>query len=98
MGYRIRYPSVNCIREKTSSHFRLYTLTSLFLLIFGATTFLFWPEGRSVFQNILIPGDPQKTIAAFQDFLQSITNGVSFSEAVKVFCTGILEGAGVAAY
>jgi len=96
MGYRIRYSPVSIVFKKNTFHVRLYVLTGLWFIIFGIATFHFWPEGRTFIQQILIPGDPNITMPAINNFLHSLSVGEPFSDAAMTLCICILEGAGLA--
>ena len=47
-------------------------------------------------KNILIPGDPQITSAAFSGLTEDLQAGESFKNAVAAFCREIIDGAATA--
>lgn len=98
MGYKISYPCGNNIPFKTFGHARLYVFTGLFLLLFGAGTCRFWPEGRQVLLDFLIPGDAKITVPAVENLLQALSTGTPLADALEVFYINILEGVKFAAY
>ncbi len=50
-----------------------------------------WQEGRQLLQSLLIPGDPQETLEAVQVFAQELSCGFTLGDAMKNFCTAVLN-------
>ena len=44
-------------------------------------------------RDLLIPGDPEVTAAAFALFIEELRSGEGFREAVTAFCTEVLKNA-----
>ena len=51
---------------------------------------------KDVIQNMLIPGNPEVTKAAFAQFSDDIRNGEHFDVAVAAFCREIIDYAATA--
>ena len=98
MGYRIDYQPDHMHRGHKIQRGHVWTLTWLFLLLFGMITYRFWPEGRLILQQILIPGDPAVTLPAVDSLLFSLSQGANAAAALETFCLTILEGSGFAAF
>ncbi len=41
----------------------------------------------------MVPGDPDVTAPAFTEFMNALSNGDSFGDAVTVFCREVIQGA-----
>lgn len=98
MGYIIRYQQGKIPLHTVQHKKRRTTLTGICFLIFLLAVCLYWPEGREYLKAVLIPGDAAVTVAAMEDFSQSLKSGTSLQEGLIVFCVTILEGAGFAAH
>lgn len=89
MGYRIEYgPS---IKEKPS---RTGWFTALFFLFFCLMVVCFWPEGKALMEELLLPGENAVTREAAEVFIRELRFGEPFSEAAEHFCRGILSHEG----
>lgn len=93
MGYQIHYEPGNKMQRKATSKNKISVLFSVFLSLFIIITFLFWPQGRTALQSILIPGDPEVTMCATDMLISSLKNGTEPGEALETFCLSILDGA-----
>ncbi len=91
MGYRIDYQPVHKIRDKAQLHRPIPAMICIVLLLFLFLTCYFLPSGRTMLQDILLPGDAAVTAAALSDFSENIRAGNSFLNAFEVFCLEILN-------
>ena len=98
MGYIIRYQHGKIAQHPILRKKRRTALTGISFLIFLLAACLYWPEGREYLKSIFIPGDSAVTVAAMENFSQSLKNGASLRDGFTVFCIEILEGAGFAAH
>lgn len=88
MGYQIQYDSTivkNVFDEKKSKNKRVYWLLLATLLIVGLFVF----DGKDWF----IPGDPEVTKAAVQEFQEDLKEGKNIGQAFSAFCKEIVDGA-----
>lgn len=92
MGYRIDYGQpFDPKYPMPSRHSRLPWMVCAALLLFTLLTNLYWPEGRAALLDILIPGDPEITAAAFSGMLEDVQAGEDITNAVTAFCREILD-------
>lgn len=96
MGYRIQYGRTGKLRRVGLRRSGTLALTGLFFLLFLFLTVSFWPEGRSVLQRIVLPGDGAVTVSALETLSAQLRSGDGWGDALVRFCNGILEGAGLA--
>lgn len=94
MGYHVEYGNLKKIRGMEKRFSRMPALTALFLLLFCLMVNHFWPEGAAVMRKLVFPGDPAVTVSAFENMTQHLQEGEPLSEALRCFCTSVLEGAG----
>ena len=40
----------------------------------------------------IVPGEPEVTISAFNEFMDALSQGDSFSEAITTFCREVING------
>lgn len=92
MGYRIEYQPVKKVRNAEKRISRIPALTALFLLLFFLLVSSFWPRGRELMRELIIPGDPDVTVAALEVFAQELHGGEELSSAFESFCRRILTG------
>lgn len=94
MGYRIEYDGRIGKYEVQKEHpWSFPTLIMAALGVFAVLTYLFWPEGQSEIQSVLIPGEDTVTVQAFQNMTADLRSGASVSEAVYAFCRYVIHGA-----
>ena len=94
MGYRIEYDGEVVVwKQERVNGLRVFSMAMVCLLLFGILSYHFWPEGWSVLETWIYPGDLQVTKAAFQNMADNLQAGVGISDAVTVFCREILDGA-----
>ena len=92
MGYRIDYGQpFDKKYPMPDRRSRLPWMVCIALLLFALLTNLFWPEGRAVLAEFLIPGDAAVTSAAFSDMVADVRAGVTVSDALAAFCREILD-------
>lgn len=91
MGYRIDYQQISAIRHGYISRTRAGILTGFFFLVFLFLVTSYWPQGRDLLRQLLIPGDPDVTIAALETFAQELQEGTTFSDAAKTFYQSLLD-------
>ena len=91
MGYQIAYPGEKYKMSRRPPDRRLRRrMTALWFLIFLVTVCFFWQEGREVLRKILIPGDPEMTVAAVETMAEDISRGLPLKEAAAAFCRTVL--------
>ena len=96
MSYRIEYGTAIPERFQPpviKRHIR--TLTAIFILLFSLAVGKFWPDGRQILRQYVIPGELSVTERAFSDMISELNEGVKLEEAVVTFCQQIIDhGAG----
>ena len=96
MGYQIRYGDTQASsggqRPRLS---RIIGLSLSFLLVFVLLSWSFWPEGRAVLRDVLVPGDPDVTLHGLETLARELREGESLSDAVTAFCREVIDGAAV---
>ena len=91
MGYRIDYGQTSRKRYTAPSGAgRLAAMTGGCLLAFVLLTNAFWPAGRAVLRELLIPGDPEVTAGAFDTLIAQVRSGEDVADAMEAFCREIL--------
>lgn len=60
-------------------------LTCVFFAVFLVLVSLYWPDGREVLRLLLIPGNPDATIAAAETFASELHCGNSLKGAAMDF-------------
>ena len=94
MAYRIEYaPSGSVIKEKRKNRIRWISAAVMFLLLMGILRLTGFGDFAL---DILIPGDPDVTAAAWNQMVDLLRDGSSIRLAVATFCEQILEGAAIA--
>lgn len=93
MGYRIEYESPRQYPTKKPRGSRIFWLTGAFLLIFTCFTLQFWPQGRELLEEALLPGDPAVTKQAFSLMTQQLRQGEAIGDALAAFCREVIDGA-----
>lgn len=91
MGYRIEYQPINPVRHGHIRRTRVGILTGLCFLLFLFLVTSFWPQGRDLLRELLIPGDPDVTMMALETFAGELRRGVTFSNAAESFCRILME-------
>ena len=72
VGYRIQY-SAEAEAEKRKRHGSgKIWMTALFLSVFFLGVHFFWPQGREVLRDILLPGDPESFRRGWECFLSQL--------------------------
>lgn len=94
MGYRVEYESVKKVRGVQKRTTGRLALTGIFFLVFLVLVACFWPEGREILRDALLPGDSAVTAAALEELARQVQQGTDLSQAVVEFCRDILAGAG----
>lgn len=91
MGYRVEYETVSKVRRMEQKTARVPALTAAAFLLFLILVVNFWPKGKAVLQEILIPGDPAVTVAALEDLAEELETGAPLSDALENFCRTVVE-------
>ena len=94
MPYRIEYDKSSTkyeIRNRNSFRFPLILLASY--ILFYCLTSAFWPEGRALIRELIIPGDNGATWEAFSVMTGELRSGASFDDAIYTFCYEIIDDA-----
>ena len=94
MAYRIEYaPSGTVLKEKRKIKIRWISAAVIFALMFGVLRL----TGIDDFvREILIPGDPDVTAAAWNQMVDLLRDGSGIRLAIAAFCEQVLEGAAIA--
>lgn len=93
MGYRIDYQPIKKVRNLEKRTAGVPAMTALFLMLFFMLVFSFWPQGAELLREMLIPGDPDVTVAALETFAQELQCGESLYSAFDTFCRQLLAEA-----
>ena len=94
MGYRIVYGGEPEYRGRYKMRGRSVVFyLAVCLVLFGVLTMKFWPEGREVLQEVLLPGDPAVTRQALHNMAEDLKAGEAIGDAVAAFCREIVDGA-----
>jgi len=94
MGYRIEYgPDRNQVEKGRGTTDRIRAMIAGWLLLFCLLVSAFWPEGSTLLQDVLLPGEKTASEVAFCSFVENLRLGEPLGESVAVFCrTVILDG------
>ena len=96
MAYRIVYGGTTPVQDppvRGRSHLQI--MTAACLLLFALAVGQFWPRGRDVLRDFLLPGEPTVTEQAFSDLVSDLSQGIKLEEAMAAFCQQIIDhGAG----
>ena len=90
MSYRIEYQPMKWPGSRERGSLRRAALTGVFFLLYLLLVDAFWPQGRELLRELLIPGDPDVTMEAFGIFAHAIQSGSPFADAAEVFCRTIM--------
>ena len=96
MSYRIVYggePLVEHRIHRGRSYIR--TMTALAMMLFALAVGQFWPQGKAMLQELLLPGEPTVTEQAFSGLVSDLGRGIKLEDAMAAFCQQIIDnGAG----
>ena len=96
MSYRIVYGGTTPVQQPPTrgrKHLRL--MTAVGMLLFALAVGQFWPRGREVLREFLLPGEPTVTERAFSELVSDLGRGIKLEEAMATFCQQIIDhGAG----
>ena len=92
MGYRVDYKPIKKVRNMEKRITNVPVLTGICLLLFFFLVFSCWPQGMEIVQEMMIPGEPEITLAAMEQFTDLLMDGASIGEALEVFCNTIQTG------
>lgn len=96
MAYRIEYDSRGGKYEiKKDKPSRLPVLAAAAFLLFLLFTFQFWDAGAEVIRDLLIPGDREVTVRAWDHMTDDLRSGAGLQDAFAAFCAEVLDGAGI---
>ena len=90
MSYRIEYQPMKRPGSRQGGSLRRPALTGMFFLLFVFLVDAFWPQGREMLRELLIPGDPDVTVEAFGVFANAIQSGSPFGDAAEAFCRTVM--------
>ena len=92
MSYRIEYGTDVPHRFQPKSVKRyVRILTALSILLFALAVGKFWPEGRLVLQQYVLPGELSVTEQAFSDMISQLSTGENLEDVVVVFCQRVID-------
>lgn len=69
---------------------RCLLLSCLMFFIFCVFVFSYCPEGRSLLQALLIPGDPETTLQAAEVFAAEVGAGCRIQDALKNLYSSVI--------
>lgn len=96
MGYLIQYGEYMTKEYIPDKKDRSGKRSVLVWIICGLILVGFFVSGTgAAVGRMLLPGDPDITEAAIENFAGNMSNGVGFLDAATVFCKDVLDGAGV---
>ena len=97
MGYIIDYNTALSTHQTNATERKGgYRGVLLLLIMITICAFVFTAKAIDFDFYRLLPGDKDVTKAAFASFLNNISDGIGFKEAITAFCTEILDGAQLA--
>lgn len=82
MGYRIIYDG-GSKKAGTGRILRCFLLTSLFFFCFLGLVRVCWPEGWTLIEALVIPGNPDRTWQALEVFSQQLSDRNSILDALR---------------
>lgn len=85
MAYQINYLSENQKME-SGTCIRRVILTTAFLMCFVWLVSVFWPDGKELLKQLLIPGNPASAMKAAEVFAAELGSGYSLVDAARNFC------------
>ncbi len=88
MGYYIVYGPQKLVKN---GNFRRGLLTAGAFGVFCLLVLAFWPEGREMFADILLPGDRETAAEAAEEMVRALRQGQSLGEAVTAFCRDVIR-------
>lgn len=94
LGYTIQYGSSGKAESAWNSGRRKYKkrITAVVLLAVLCAGLLL-SGGAEKLKNLIIPGDPEVTKAAFAQFTEDIRQGERVGDAITAFCREIIDNA-----
>ena len=96
MSYRIVYGNeipTKFMQPPRRSQIRM--MTAVCMILFSLAVGQFWPRGKQVLQEFLLPGEPTVTEEAFSDLVENLYQGMKLEAAMTAFCQQIIDhGAG----
>lgn len=96
MAYRIVYSvSEDCVCKKKLRVGNIAGYSIICLILFAYLTARFWPAGREVMEEALLPGDVTVTRQALVHMAENLRSGEAIGDAVVVFCREIVDGSGI---
>lgn len=91
MGYRIEYGASETRKRRIPKvKPSVPVMAAGFFALFLLMTVLFWPEGKAVLLDLILPGDGAVTAGALQGLVSDLRAGESVGDAVTVFCREII--------
>ncbi len=92
MSYRIVYGSdKNPVKIKQGGGSRIRMLTALCFLLFCLMVSAVWPQGKSILQEMLLPGEMSASEIAFCVMMDDLRVGESLKDSVTVFCQSVIQ-------
>lgn len=94
MSYQIEYPVENHLQKSYALRGRKkIAISSVLVLCFVALAVMVYAIGIDTLKEILVPGDNQITISAFENMQENLGNGMPAGDAIVAFCSEILQSA-----
>ena len=92
MSYRIDYGCATPMKYcKNRGRRYIRMLTAVSLILFALAVGKFWPQGRQVLREYLLPGEPSVTEQAFFELVSDLSEGMKIQDALLVFCEQIID-------
>ena len=96
MSYQIVYGGAPAVEYRISRGRRyIRIMTALAMMLFALAVGRFWPQGKAMLQEFLLPGEPTVTEQAFSGLVSDLGRGIKLEDAMAAFCQQIIDnGAG----
>lgn len=88
MGYQIHYEGTEPGAKKPG---RFTARLGAGLLAMGLLVSGLWPRWADQLRQVVLPGNPAVTAAAWEDLTQQLRTGEPLSQALEAFCRSILR-------
>lgn len=94
MGYNIRYGQSMTKEFVDESKWRgVHTRFTVLIAVIALIIAVALSDGGAALRKWILPGDPTVTEQAVQTFMDELSDGAGFRDAVAAFCEGVLNGA-----
>ena len=91
MSYEIRYHPALFKKFAARKKYRRRSWVLRSMLVAAIVALIIGIRTTDAWKNLLIPGDPSKTVSAAGNFEQNLKEGVSFETAFRTFCFEVVS-------